>query len=333
MSSVLQSLKNNRSRQVVEKRTDDLVASTVRVGDAEISELRSRIAELEKSELTLYVDPLLIDRSPFQPRKYFCPVEQAKLNADVAEWGVLENLIVRVVVPGRYELIAGERRQIATIAANRQAPIKIMDISDRDARRIALSENMNRVDLNPIEETWAILNLLVVELNIDSMSDAKLILYDLNNLAKGRNKSGHNVVPSDEQKLIVNNVLKANLKGMTLRSFVQHRLPLLDLPEDVSDAIMGGLEYTKAVAISKLQDPEQRSDLLRCVADEGMPLTEIKKQVKSLKPIPQIKEPIPKDRVRSTLSQVTKAKVWENEGKWAKVNDLLSQIDALMLET
>jgi ParB family transcriptional regulator, chromosome partitioning protein len=329
--SVLDDLRQNRSRTVVEKRTDDLVASTMvgRVEDIDVTQLRSRIAELEKAELTLYVDPLLIDRSPFQPRKYFCPVEQAKLNADVAEWGVLENLIVRVVVPGRYELIAGERRQISAIAANRQAPIKIMDISDRDARRIALSENMNRVDLNPIEETWAILNLLVVELNIDSMDEAKSILYDLNNIAKG-NKSNHNVMVSDEQQLIITDVLKANLKGMNLKSFISNRLPLLDLPDDVSDAIMRGLEYTKAVAISKLEDHEQRADLLRCVADEGMPLTEIKKQVKSLKPTPQTKEPTPKDRVNTTLSNVKKLKVWENTEKWARVENLLAQLDEIL---
>jgi ParB family transcriptional regulator, chromosome partitioning protein len=304
-------------------------ARSEQIGSLEISELQARIAELEKSELTLYVDPLLIDRSPFQPRKYFCPVEQAKLNADVSEWGVLENLIVRVVVPGRYELIAGERRQIATIAAKRQAPIKIMDISDRDARRIALSENMNRVDLNPLEETWAILNLLVVELDLDSMDAAKSILYSLKNISVGL-KSSDNVITSEEQQRIVEKVLTANLKAMSMESFVRNRLPLLDLPDDVSDAIMRGLEYTKALAIAKLEDPEQRADLLRCVAD-GMPLTEIKKQIKSLISPVEKTPPTPKDRVRSTLSQVSKSKVWEDPEKWSQVENLLSQLDVLLL--
>ena len=68
-----------------------------------------------------------------------------------------------------------------------------MDISDRDARRIALSENMNRVDLNAIEETWAILNLLVVELELDSTEEVTSILYSLSNISKG-NKSNQNVL-------------------------------------------------------------------------------------------------------------------------------------------
>ena len=255
-------------------------SSGARADDPDVAILRSRIAELEKAELTLYVDPLLIDRSPFQPRKHFCPVKQAQLNADVAEWGVLENLIVRVVTLGRYELIAGERRQIATIATGRQAPIKIMDISDRDARRIALSENMNRVDLNAIEETWAILNLLVVELELDSMDQLKSMLYSLNNIFKGNksnhnvmvsqgDKSNHNVMVSDNQQLIISNVLDANLKGMTIKSFITNRLPLLDLPVEVTDAIMGGLEYTKAVAIARIEDPDQRADLLRSAIENS----------------------------------------------------------------
>jgi ParB family transcriptional regulator, chromosome partitioning protein len=306
------------------------VTRSEEIGSLEISELQARIAELEKAELTLYVDPLLIDRSPFQPRKYFCPIEQAKLNADVEEWGVLENLIVRVVVPGRYELIAGERRQIATIAAKRQAPIKIMNISDRDARRIALSENMNRVDLNPIEETWAILNLLVVELDLNSMDAAKSILYSLKNISTGL-KSSDNVITSDEQRRIVEGVLAANLKAMSMESFVRNRLPLLDLPDDVSEAIMRGLEYTKATIIAKLEDPAQRADLLRCAIENGMPLTEIKQQIKNIVPPAEKKPPTPRDRVRSTLSQVSKSKVWEDPEKWSQVENLLSQLDVLLL--
>jgi ParB family transcriptional regulator, chromosome partitioning protein len=344
MVNVLDNLRNNRSRPVVAGRPDELTISAGVIPE-DVALLRIRIAELEKLERTLYVDPSLIDRSPFQPRKYFDAVEQDKLTASIEEFGVLENLIVRVVAPGRYELVAGERRLLSVIAANKEVPIKVMELSDRDARRIALAENLNRVDLNPIEETWAILNLLAIELEVDSIDAVKSILYSLKHIIEDRKsghnvmpsesedqKSGHNVMPNENYRNIVEGVLAANLKGMGLKSFVSNRLPLLDLPDDISDAIGAGLEYTKALAISKLQDPEQRADLLLGVGN-GMSLTDIKKQIKSLNPAPEPKERTPKDRVRATLSQVSKLKVWEDESRWTEVENLLSQIDRIINKT
>jgi ParB family transcriptional regulator, chromosome partitioning protein len=328
--SVLESLRNNRSRQLVAARSDDLVSSSGVISDpANITQLRSRITELEKTERTLYVDPLLIDRSPFQPRKHFDPIEQATLTASVEEWGVLFNLIVRVVNVGRYELVAGERRQISAIAAKRQVPIKVMELSDRDARRIALAENLNRVDLNCIEETWGILNLLSVDLNIDSTEDVKKVLYNLNSLLAGK-KLDHNVmIQLGEQQKIVENSLRDSVDGMTIRSFVVNRLPLLNLPSDVIESIEQGLEYTKARAIAKVDNSEQRTDLLRCAA-EGMSLMEIKKQIKALKPLPEAQQLTPKERLQLTLKQVSKSKVWEDADKWTKVDAILAQLDALL---
>ena len=161
------------------------------------------------------------------------------------------------------------------------------------------------------------------------MDEAKSMLYSFDNIAKSH-KSTHNVVGSDNQQLIIDNVLNVNLRGMTLKSFISHRLPLLDLPVEVTDAIMGGLEYTKAVAIAKIEDPEQRADLLRSAIETEMPLTEIKKQVKSLMPTTQKQEPKPQDRVRSTMKTVISSKVWENTEKWCELNSLLDRIDALL---
>ena len=312
------------------RNTDSLIPGVpLKHEEADIVRLRNRIAEFENSAITLLVDPALIDRSPFQPRKYFCPIEQARLNADINEWGVLSNLIVRVVTPGRYELIAGERRQLGALATGKKVPIKVMELSDSAARKIALSENLNRVDLNPIEETWAILNLLVVELNLSSIDEATSLLYSLDNISQGK-KATDNVISSSSQHQIILSILNFNLRGMTLVSFIRHRLPLLKLPDDVADAILQGLEYTKAVSIAKLEDPLLRADLLRSAIDEEMPLTEIKKQIKSLKPTADRKEITPKDRLRSTFDQAKKTKIWENPEKWEKAQQLLSQLDVLL---
>ena len=61
-----------------------------------------------------------------------------------------------------------------------------------------------------------------------------------------------------------------------------------------------------------------------------MPLTEIKKQVKSLKPTTQKQEPSPKARVQSTMKTVINSKVWEDTEKWGELNSLLDRIDALL---
>jgi ParB family transcriptional regulator, chromosome partitioning protein len=247
----------------------------------DIAQLQSRIAELEKAEITQLVDPQLLDRSPYQPCKHFDPIKMAQLTASADAWGILENVIVRLVVAGRYELVAGERRQLAAIAAKRQVPIKVMELS-RDARRIALAENLNRVNLNPIEETWAILNLLAVDLEIDSTDEVKSVLYSLANVAKGV-KSRENVSPKfNDQQTIVEQILTEY--GIKLLSFVKTKLPLIKLPDNVSDAIAAGLDHTKALAIAKVSDTAARDDLLRAAIDGEMPLTEIKKQVKSLQP-------------------------------------------------
>jgi ParB family transcriptional regulator, chromosome partitioning protein len=293
----------------------------------DIAQLQSRIAELEKAEITQLVDPQLLDRSPYQPRKHFDPIKMAQLTASVDAWGVLENVIVRLVVAGRYELVAGERRQLAAIAAKRQVPIKVMELSDRDARRIALAENLNRVNLNPIEETWAILNLLAVDLEIDSTDEVKSVLYSLANVAKGV-KSRENVSPKfDEQQTIVERILTEY--GIKLLSFVKIKLPLIKLPDNVSDAIAAGLDHTKALAIAKVSDTAARDDLLRAAIEGGMPLTEIKKQVKSLQPQIEPQLPSPQLRVKNTITRVVTAKVWEHPDKWLEVQSLLERLEAL----
>lgn len=295
---------------------------------SQISELQAQIERLQKEQPTTWLDPRLIQRSPYQPRKFFDPVAQAQLTASIREFGVLQNLVVRMV-GDVYQLVAGERRLISAIEAEVDVPILLMELSDLDARRLALAENIQRENLNPIEETSAILNLLLIELGVESVQEVKSILNELSYVARGR-KVADNVVGNADNLSIVSNVLAVSLNGMTLEAFLRHRLPLLDLPCDIIEAIEQGLEYTKAVAISRIEDPAQRADLLRCAIEEGMPLSEIKKQIKDLIPTNEKKEPTPKDRVRATLAQVTKSRVWEDSQKWQQVENLLAQLDVLL---
>jgi ParB family chromosome partitioning protein len=90
--------------------------------------------------------------SPFQPRRDFEPGQLEELAASIRESGVLQPLIVRLV-SGKYELIAGERRwRAARLAGLAEVPVIIRPAGDLEAMELALVENLQRADLNPVEE-------------------------------------------------------------------------------------------------------------------------------------------------------------------------------------
>jgi ParB family transcriptional regulator, chromosome partitioning protein len=299
-----------------------------------IATLQAQIKELQETEKTLYVDPRSLKKSPFQYRKSFDPIEQAKLTESIKEWGVLENLIVRVV-DGEYELIAGERRQISAIEADRLVPIKVMELFDRDARRIAAAENLNRVNLNPVEETCAVLNLIAADLEMESIDEVKSVLYELDNIDRGHIKIGSTPNVSgriDLQRGVVNRILTENFGAMKLGSFIKTRLPLLNLSEELLDAIFKGIEPSKVQAIGKIEDPEQRADLLRLVLDGGMSLGDVRKQVSALKHSAQTDTPpAQKDRVRAITKKIVSLKIWETDpDKWARLEGMFEEMEQMI---
>jgi ParB family chromosome partitioning protein len=96
----------------------------------------------------------------YQPRKEFDDEKIGELTASVAEKGIIQPLIVRSTDDG-YELIAGERRLRAAKGAGlERVPVVIKDVSDSEILQLALIENIQREDLNPIEEANAYLRLI-----------------------------------------------------------------------------------------------------------------------------------------------------------------------------
>ncbi len=95
----------------------------------------------------------------WQPRQTFDPAALAELIESVRVHGVLQPLIVRQSGEG-YELIAGERRMRASLELGlTDVPVRVIDVSDRDALELALIENVQREDLNPVEEADGYQNL------------------------------------------------------------------------------------------------------------------------------------------------------------------------------
>lgn len=94
-----------------------------------------------------------VARSARNPRRYFDENELQDLANSVRQHGIVQPVVVRTVGPDRYEIIAGERRwRAAQLAGFVEIPVIVRDVDDRTALEIAIVENVQRSDLNPLEE-------------------------------------------------------------------------------------------------------------------------------------------------------------------------------------
>lgn len=102
----------------------------------------------------------LIDRSPYQPRQHFSEEALEELAESIRSQGLIQPIVVRKA-QNRYELIAGERRwRAAQRAQLQEIPAVIKEVDDQAAAAMALVENLQRENLNPIEEAYAMANLV-----------------------------------------------------------------------------------------------------------------------------------------------------------------------------
>jgi len=113
----------------------------------------------------------MIEPHPDQPRRHFDEAALDELAASIAARGVIQPVIVRPLGSGRYQLVAGERRwRAAQRAQLHEIPALVRDLSERDVMALALIENLQREDLNPIEEARAYQRLADAE----SMTQAEI---------------------------------------------------------------------------------------------------------------------------------------------------------------
>ncbi len=94
--------------------------------------------------------------NPYQPRRFFPEASLSDLSESIKERGVIQPLIVRVSAQGSYEIVAGERRwRAARMAGFHTIPVIIRHLSDSESLEIALIENLQREDLNPLDTAEA----------------------------------------------------------------------------------------------------------------------------------------------------------------------------------
>jgi len=171
--------------------------------------------------------------NPRQPRTVFDPVGLEELAASIADVGLLQPLLVRPAGPGRYELVAGERRLRASqMAGLTRVPAIVRDTADTDLLKEALIENVHRTDLGALEEAAAYQQLL------DDFGVSQ------EELARRLGKS---------------------------RPAIGNTLRLLGLPPSVQSKLAGGvLTAGHAKAILALPDREQQERLADKVVAEGL---------------------------------------------------------------
>ena len=182
------------------------------------------------SDVMIEID--LIQPNPNQPRTHFNETELEELADSIKEHGILQPLILRKQGDG-FEIIAGERRyQAAKIAQLDRVPAIIRDVDDQTMLELALIENLQRTDLNPIEEAKGYRQLI----------DASGMTQEA--LAKAVSKS---------------------------RSSITNALRLLDLPEEVQTMLYEGkLTAGHARAILAVPYEEGRIKLAERVVEEGL---------------------------------------------------------------
>lgn len=264
-----------------------------------------------------------------QPRRYFDSQKMEQLVLSVKEHGILEPLLVRTLDElNVYELVAGERRyRAAKEAGLTDVPAVIRDLTDEQAVQLALIENLQREDLNPIEETEGVLQLLALKLKM-SVAETPKLLYRMQHEAKG--KIAHNVMGSSESEAV--QAVFASLGTMTWESFVNNRLPLLKLPEDVLEALQQGkIAYTKAQAIARVRNEEQRKDLLKKAIAQDFSLAQIKEHIDSLKSNAAAADQSSlKSQIDNALKLARRSKVWDDPKKQKKLEKVLADLNSLV---
>jgi len=293
-----------------------------------VTDLFSMEVEGEPSTNTVPIGKILLSKQ--QPRRYFDPEKLAQLTQSVKEHGILEPLLVRPSGTS-YELIAGERRYRAAQAVGlKEVPVVIREFDDRQALQVALIENLQRDDLNPVEETEGILQLLAIDLNATTDEVVSVL-----NQAANAKKRGIALTDNVIRQLEKIEALLSAVGRFNAESFRVNRLPLLNLPDQVLEALREGkLEFTKARAIARVKDEEQRSQLLQQAIAKELSLNEIKAAIKELTPEPELTpEKVMAQRWSEIGKRLQQGKVLSDRNKTDRIAQLLDELDKLTADS
>lgn len=276
-----------------------------------------------------------------QPRKHFDPQKMDQLTESVRLHGILEPLLVRPIDDNLYELVAGERRYRAAQAAGlSEVPVVVRELTREEALQLALVENLQREDLNVVEETESVLMLLALRLNLPVDSVPSL----LHRLAR----SSDNVVGTEDEWVVEQIQAVFHAVGtISWASFATHRLPLLNLPPHLMEALRAGqLAYTKVRAIAKLKEARKQAKLLNEAIAQDLSLRDIKLRIESLavdeeeaangealsRPVSRsVPAPSLGQRCAQLSHQLRRKKTWHQDSKRKRFEKLIAELEELLV--
>ena len=198
----------------------------------------------ESSSSTLSISE--IEPNKEQPRKDFDTAALGDLADSIREYGVLQPLVVRPMPDGGYQLVAGERRwRAARMAGLTEVPVVIKELTDQQAMELALVENLQREDLNPIEE------------------------------ARGYQELMEKFEMTQEQ---------VSARVGKSRPVITNALRLLKLPQEVQELLsIGKLSNGHARALLALEDEELILQIAREIVRKGLSVRQVESLVKRVK--------------------------------------------------
>ena len=282
---------------------------------------RSRLPSLRHIPLTQ------IRENTFNPRRNFDAAAIDQLAASIRADGLLEPLVVREV-DGTFEIIAGMRRYRALVQSGAEhADCKVLsDISDEQAKLLALVENLNRENLSPLDELDAVLAIVQHELNLATSEATADFIKAARNYERSGTLAGDLTSENVEQL----QTLFKRIGISSISSFVANRLPLLNMPDDVLTATREGrITLTHARVLVKLSDETERRNLIEQVHNQGMTSRELEAQValKAEKSTPTLDE----QRISSIRRRLTpKRFAGLPVSKRKKLARLLEELESLL---
>lgn len=219
-----------------------------------------------------------------QPRKQFDEEGISELAASITQHGLLQPLTVRPLADGTYQLVAGERRWRASrLAGLDEVPVIVREMNDREAAEIALIENLQREDLNPMEEAVGLSTLM------------------------------------ETYGLTQEETAKAVSKS---RPAVTNALRLLHLPGAVRDLVGSGqLSAGHARAILSFADEEQQVAAAKAAVENGWSVREVERQAKKARTVREVSRETPaKGFARDSFFDEVELALTEHLGRRVKVS-------------
>ncbi|MEO0373021.1 MAG: ParB/RepB/Spo0J family partition protein [Cyanobacteria bacterium P01_A01_bin.17] len=270
---------------------------------------------------------------PWLPRQFSNLQNLENLAASIRQKGIVVPILVRPASTRSsleiYELIAGRQRvKAAKKIGLKSIPALIRPLSDVEAKRHAVMDNILRQSLGMLEETEAIVHLVAATLKISENEAVPL----LHKIGKRYRELGHNVMPNEWKTVL--DLFSA--LGKNIGSFRSNELPMLNWPEDVKRAVRSQkIATSKGRIIARMTDDQQREEVLNRAIEEGATVDQIKRLRREQEgdADAELCSKDLKTKAENTWAQLKKSDVWNCAERKEKLAGLLRQMNQLIQGT